>query len=45
MHYYVLMHRGIPLYDSTDTYVTRQKNDHYGYHNAVMTKQENYHYT
>ena len=40
MHYGVLMHWEIPLtfHDSTDAYVTRQEYDHYGYHNAVLTK-------
>ena len=36
---------GIPyFYDGTDAYVTRQENDHYGYHNAATIRQENNHY-
>ena len=43
MYYCVLMHWGIPLilHDNMDSYVSRQKNDHCGYHDAAMTKQEN----
>ena len=39
MHYCVLMHWGIHLllYDSTNAYSTRQRNDHYVYHNAAKT--------
>ena len=38
MHYCVLMHRGIPLLiqDSTDVYATKQGNNYYIYHNAVV---------
>ena len=35
MHYCVLLHRG--LHDSTNAYATRQGNDLYVYHNAVVT--------
>ena len=36
MHHCAFMHPGIPLfYDDTDTYTTRQKNDHHVYHNAT----------
>ena len=39
------MHWGIPpFYDGTDAYVTRQENDHYGYHNVETISQENDHY-
>ena len=39
MHYCMLMHSGIPhiFYNSTDAYATRQRNDHYVYHNGVVT--------
>ena len=39
MHYCVLMHRGISLllHDNTDAYATRLGNDHYVYHNVVVT--------
>ena len=39
MHYCVLLHRGIPLllHDSTNAYATRQGNDLYIYHNALVT--------
>ena len=39
LNYCVFMHQGIPLlfHDSTDAYATRQENDHYVYHNVVMT--------
>ena len=36
MHHCVLHASGnLPFYDGTDTYVMRQKNDHYVYHNAA----------
>ena len=36
MHHCAFMHPGIPLfYDDTDTYTTRQKNDHHVNHNAT----------
>ena len=33
------MHRGMPLFlnDNTDAYTIRQGNDHYVYHNVVVT--------
>ena len=39
MHYCVLMHQEISLllHDSTDVYATSLENDHYVYHNVVVT--------
>ena len=45
VHHCVYMHSGIlPFYDGTDDYVTRQKINHYGYHNAAIVRKENDHY-
>ena len=44
MDYCVFMHCGIPLFMVVWMRVTRQENDHYGYHNAAIVRQENDHY-
>ena len=43
MDYCVYALGDTPFYDGTAR-VTRQENDHYGYHNAAIVRQENDHY-